>query len=109
MIVGNSGERGDAFREGKRRKRRTIEGESPDKLGGDVLRVIGAAAVAEEQHFVALAERVDQGVRDPRKRGNQRGIRAKQFHRGNRRLDGVADARVELGSVAHWVSVYHAN
>ena len=60
VVVGDGGERRGVGGERDRRQRAPLARHATDELGGDVLRVGRAAAVAEEQQLVPAAE----GVRD---------------------------------------------
>ena len=63
-----------------RRQRRALALKSSDELGRDVLRVRGAAAVAEQQQLAPVRQRVDDG----RRRVEHRGIRVRSRARAAR-------------------------
>jgi hypothetical protein len=54
VVVADRGERGSIGRERNRRERRALGFVTADELGGDMLRVGGAAAVAAQEHLAAL-------------------------------------------------------
>src|ERR1700757_2100657 len=64
MIISNRGHRREALGERYRRKGGAIESETAHQFRGNMLSIIGTAAVAEEENFVAFAVRANQRFRD---------------------------------------------
>ena len=71
VVIADRGEHGAVGGERDRRQRAAVELEAREELGGDVLGVRGAAAVAGEQHLAAGAKRTGDAVGDRRKRAAQ--------------------------------------
>ena len=71
VVVADGGERGGVGGKRKGRERRAVEAEAADQLGGDVLRVGGAAAIAGEHDLAAGAQRAGNPVGDRNDRRDQ--------------------------------------
>ena len=64
VVIGDAGDGGDIGGEGNGRERSALPFIAADELGCDVSRIRGAAAVAEQQHFVSFAKSRGHECRD---------------------------------------------
>ena len=74
VVIGDGGDGGKICGQGKRGKSGAIKGEAADEFRGDVLGVRGAAAISEEENFVAALERTDQGSGELGETGKELGV-----------------------------------
>ncbi len=96
VIIGNGGDGGKICGQGERGKGGPIKGEAADEFRGDVLGVRSAAAIPEEENFVALLERIDQRYGELGKAGKDLRVMKQGALHGDGRSDGVASTTFEL-------------